>query len=244
MTRWVQNKSGILIPRREAGFIQPGIGLMNKKRGSGGGDPYWNDVFSLLHFNGPNNSTNFIDQKGNIWSAPANYFISTTQYLFNGSSLSGNGGYPGPMTTGFSPANFDFTAEAMFKISAYPYASPLVLGSETGGRLLVFLNTSGQLAYNVYGIGTSPVLFSTAFPLNVWTHMAVTFISSTSTLTGFVGGVKGLSSSLYLSSSVGNSGGVSFGSRIQGYMAESRITKAIRYTTNFTPPTAPFPNHG
>lgn len=41
MTKWIRNRNGILIPNREAGFIQPGIGLLNKKGGGGGSGAYF-----------------------------------------------------------------------------------------------------------------------------------------------------------------------------------------------------------
>lgn len=44
MTNWVKNRNGILIPKREAGFIQPGMSMFRGKPSEGGTAPssrYW-----------------------------------------------------------------------------------------------------------------------------------------------------------------------------------------------------------
>ncbi|USI87758.1 hypothetical protein LZ086_06975 [Acinetobacter johnsonii] len=49
-------------------------------------DLYWENISSLLNFDGANNSTVFTDEKGTIWSRNGSPIISTAQSKFGGSS--------------------------------------------------------------------------------------------------------------------------------------------------------------
>jgi hypothetical protein len=50
-------------------------------------DPYWNNVTSLLRFDGTDGSSTITDEKGIVWTRTAEAFISTEQSVFGGSSL-------------------------------------------------------------------------------------------------------------------------------------------------------------
>src|SRR5574337_107849 len=248
MTRWVQNKSGILIPRREAGFIQPGIGLMNKKRGSGGGDPYWSNVVSLLHFDGTNGSQIFPDEvSGNTWTPSANAKLSTTAFKFGSASFypTGGGWIKSQNSTLFGFGANDYTVEGwviggltddrcMFD-NRSSVNQGIAVYSSTGGNHLAVANNSAVLATGV-----------TALPSGVFVHYAISRKSGI--IYGFIGGVLQftVNDARVLASSTACYYGSNYltSQQFAYNLDECRITNGIaRYTANFTPPTAPFPNH-
>lgn len=78
------------------------------------GDIYGQSVVSLMHFEGTNASTTFVDERGRSWSATGNAQISTTSPLVGVSSLllDGVGDY---ISTGNSSA-FEYTNAGGFCI--------------------------------------------------------------------------------------------------------------------------------
>lgn len=240
MTRWVQNKSGILIPNREAGFIQPGIGLMNKKRGSGGGDPYWSNVASLMYFNGSNGSTAFTDEVSGVsWTHSGSSQISTAQAKFGGSSL-----LIGSTGLLYTSANIPswtttFTAEGW----VYQPSNIVYVFMEAGGTWPNFAIINSGMQYSNGSVWI--VASGQTIPANTWTHIAVSGNSGTIRL--FINGVL-CGSGTQAGSPVPykfyigqNSGGAQ---QSNGYIDCTRLTIGVcRYTASFTPPSTPFPNH-
>jgi len=135
--------------------------------------------------------------------------------------------------------------------------------SQAGSQNIIFANNlsdgTAQLRYINYNpltgkysyTGPSGVLvpFTDAATLNVWMHLAVT--RSGTTVRGFQGGVLQFtqvgdnSSDISTAITVGGALVADWGTNhgFVGVLDEFRITKGIaRYTTDFTPPTAPFPN--
>lgn len=240
MSRWIKNKNGILIPNREAGFIQPGIGLMNKKQGGGGnGDPYWSNVKSLLYFNGVNGSTVITDQVTGVnWSAGAGSSISTAQMLF---------GYPSLLvgTGAISTANInaigaqDFTFEAFVNTSSSTANQVITKILPTWPNFVIY-NNNIQFSNGGSWIYGSSVTIVT----NQFIHYAVCRVANIIYL--FVNGVLKGTGSITSSATAGtyNVGADQSSNYIRGYMAQVRLTVGKgRYTTSFTPPSAPFPNH-
>lgn len=121
------------------------------------------------------------------------------------------------------------------------------------GAWAVYLNASGNLLFQDVQNGSVIFTSSSALTVNKWQHVAVT--RSGTTIRGFIDGVlvgSGTSSISYSSTwylilgMYGTAGGSwpsgSRGSFFTGYMDDVRITRGIaRYTSNFTPPTQPFP---
>jgi hypothetical protein len=92
------------------------------------------------------------------------------------------------------------------------------------------------------GIGVTSTV-----PTNSWAHIA--FVRSGTTIYGFVNGVRstlGTTSATIgsgVSPKIGFSNTTSYSNQFKGYIDDLRITKGFaRYTANFTPPTAAFPN--
>jgi hypothetical protein len=124
----------------------------------------------------------------------------------------------------------------------------LSTSSATGTwRFGTFTNNVGvYFAYNA-GSGYVDLQFgSTAYNDNTWRHFAVT--RSGTTLRAFVNGVQ-VGTNQTVSTNFNSANNLILGAEFVnptyfvGYIDDLRITKGYaRYTANFTPPTAAFPN--
>lgn len=214
-------------------------------------DPYFANVVALLHFEGSNGGTTFTDQiVANTWTRNGTSTISTADKKFGSSS----GNFPNntlsPISTSdksnLQMGTSDFTIEA--------WLNPLTPVSGFGVWYLKGVNTSNGLS-----IGTTPTQITVrrngvtdltaSVSISTWAHVAV--VRASGVLTVYLNGTSVATSStsfnntdtdiLYVGSNtaVGGNSNFSYG----GYLDEFRLTKGVaRYTSNFTPPTAPFPN--
>jgi hypothetical protein len=209
-------------------------------------DPYSDNVSLLLHMDGSNGSTTFTDSSGNAIAVTGygNAQISTAQSRFGGSSayFDGSGDY---LSTASSLAPFqmgtgDFTVEAFIR--------PTGSGASSGYKGLIGLeefdtDTLYMLSGTVlwYNSGTAAGVIAA----DTWYHVAAS--RQGTTLRVFLDGVLVNTSTNSNNMTFGRlrvgSNGPSTGEFFQGWIDELRITKSVaRYTANFTPPTAPFPN--
>lgn len=242
MSKWAKNKNGILIPNREAGFIQPGIGLMNKKQGGSGGDPYWNNVVSLCHCDGVNGSTSILDEvSGRVWSVSGTCALDSTQAKFGNTSLfTGNGGMKS--TPNVLISSTYFTLECFVYLTSISTFQDIISFWVGAPRLAIYptsITGTFGISNNVSWHVTSPA----SLVVNTWIHLACS--CSSGVLKLFMNGV------LYNTSTMGgswSSGTINVGKissySFTGWIDEIRITNGIgRYSSAFPPPTAPFPNH-
>lgn len=223
-------------------------------------DPYYNKVVMLLHGTGANGSTTFTDNsRYAINENPQGPItISTSQSKFNNSSIALNGNgylYPGATATR-ALGTGDFTLEAWL----YPTSWASVLGcvydtlgpGGPGARpnsMVFYIDGSviGPGYPSVYSNSTryvSPVAIS----LNTWTHVA--WVRASGVLTIFINGLSVYTSAFTTDDTNGGSilgaaddvrGQSSY--TFQGYLDEVRLTKGVaRYTSDFSVPSAPFPN--
>jgi hypothetical protein len=226
-------------------------GLLLQSTVAEGTDPYWNQVTSLLHFNGVNGSTTFTDQKGVAWTRQGNAVIDTSAFKFGDSSLStGTSGYLQAPSAGLCDFGVgDFTLEA--------WVRPLVLNqyqnifnSRDGGSGTVGLSfrlTNAGVLQAFRGSGQNAINGTTVLSASGFQHVALARSGTTWRL--FLNG--SLEGSAAIATDV-NPGGPGFigaygaygaTERWQGHIDEFRITKGVaRYTAAFTPPTAAFPN--
>lgn len=171
------------------------------------------------------------------------YFSGTTNLATNGYVKAGIGQLAN-LSSG------DFTVECWFygmNNSLTDTESSLFQQGEHDWRLM-YRRLSGQLVLryavaSVEQISTAGNLFS----LNTWNHVAVCRSGTTTTL--YLNGVSvGTTTASPANSTnfvyVGaNLVGTSVYWPLNGYIDDFRLTKGIaRYTSNFTPPTAPFPD--
>jgi len=213
-------------------------------------DPDFANVSLLLHGDGANGSTTIVDSSPSpkTVTAVGNAQISTAQSKFGGASiaLDGSGDY---LTV---PNNADYAfGAADFTIEAWVYFGNLTTFSTIASTRDATNSVTGW----TLGVNASeqPYFYTNAFDItgnalaqNTWYHIAAARAGSS--LQMYVNGAQVGSTftdtkdytnqTLSIGSTVG--GSVQF---FNGYIDDLRITKGIaRYTANFTPPTAPFPD--
>jgi hypothetical protein len=223
-------------------------------------DPYFSNVSLLLHGDGTNGSTTIIDSSSNNFSVTANNGaqISTAQAKFGPSSIeflsAANTGLSVPSNHVFQFGTGDWTVEAwIYQRSLAVYSTLFEVGNHanTDGFLIAAgsYSSNGLLVYagDFYNAPTRGTIAT-----NQWQFVTVS--RSGNALYFSVGGVvdtpvtftRDLTSTATVSvaypygfSPLANNNGY----RFNGYIDDLRITKGIaRYTSNFTPPTAPFPD--
>lgn len=230
----------------------PGIAAGQMQQSAGASDPYWANVVALLHLDGANGSTTFTDQKAHTFTGGGGAALSTAQQKFGSASLLLNGTtqyIQSATSADWDMGDGDFTLEG--------WVRPAIA---VAARMEIFER------WNVYGIGMQIMGtgFLRAFATNVtsgnvfvgpgtvtvthnaWHHVAS--VRDGTTLRLFLDGVsQGTATFIGAIPSVTKTMSIGYDAfnvrHFNGSIDEVRITKGIaRYTTNFTPPTAPFPN--
>ena len=220
----------------------------------GPSDPDFASVSLLLHFDGADQSTTFIDSSGTpkTITALGDAKISTAQSKFGGSSLAllnvGDG------IQRATDANLAFgTGDFTIEMWVYLLSGQNVALVETealpgvGTRTISFVwYQDGMGNIGVYGeSGAYQISPSQPAPLNAWTHLAL--VRHSGVTTTYIGGVSAGSTSGTLNDTIGSfTVGVDTvftPLKLDGYVDELRVTNGVaRYTADFTPPTEPFPN--
>lgn len=206
----------------------------------------------LLHGDGTNGSTVITDSSGSpkVVTTVGNAQISTAQSKFGGASIAfdGTGDYLSTTATNaFVFGTGDFTIEFWIRFTAVtgvqviydqrPVNTALVPTIYTNGTTLNYL-FNGAVAIALGTVTTSQ-----------WYHIAIA--KQGSATKGFIDGTQG--GSTYVDSTPHTSGTNLFIGQnsvnlatpqfFNGYIDDLRITKGVaRYTANFTPPAAPFPD--
>lgn len=232
-------------------------------RAAGRRDPYFANVSLLLHGNGTNGSTTITDNSPSpkAVTAVGNAQISAASSKFGGASINFDGSGDYLELASSADLNFgtaDFTVEAWINLTQMSGTRyPSIIGSNVGswGAGAVSLS-AGHTAYplklQLYANGNeTPILFSTSNVVNTGTFVHVACTRSAGTWRMFVNGVLESTNSTRTDAINISTNGTRVGAdgwngalgQIQGYIDDLRITKGVaRYTANFTPPTAPFPD--
>jgi hypothetical protein len=215
------------------------------------GDPSWNDVVLLMHFDGADGGTSFVDQRGHPVTGQGTATISTTTSISGGASLLVNGGFLQTANTAeWNLTSGDSTVEAwVYPIASGQAASALLSQSSAtvDGQWLISRLASGSIDTQDNGGGND---FSGGYvATGAWHHVAVVRASGSTSI--FVDGAPAGSTTfdfytastqpLFIGGANTSSNGYSY--CWVGYVDELRITKGVaRYTTSFTPSKSPFPN--
>lgn len=217
-------------------------------------DPVFNNVSLLLHGDGANGSTAITDssQLPKTVTAIGNAQISTSQSKFGGSSIAfdGTGDYLS------IASNAELALGSTWTIEFFVYLNALGSGSNrnafvstgtvnTLGHIQIVTETGPVLRVRCGGTGgNDAVSGADPFPITTWTHLA--FVCENLLATIYVNGVANGAGVLASASTVplARIGSLALSDYdLSGYIDDLRITKGVaRYTSNFTPPTAPFPN--
>ena len=216
-------------------------------------DPHWDNVSLLMHMDGANGSTTFVDETGKTVSNPGTAVISTTQSKFGGSSgyFDGVNGQLTPASDNdFGHSAGSITVEAWVYQTSGAVTSPKYIlrnyasvGDYATGWVLAIRAPTNTLFALVDGINLIEAV-GHPIPLNEWVYVAFCFTGSTTYL--FINGVLVANGGTYASSRTTANLAIGYDPNsltrhFNGYIDEVRITKGVaRYTANFTPPTSAF----
>lgn len=225
---------------------------------AGASDPYFSNVSLLLHGDGTNGSKTFVDSSSNnrTLTPAGSAQISTAQSKFGGASmlLDGAGNRLSLSSVLVNASATTFTAEAWI----YMTTNPTNDANGISGLFGFDCQPTGNLNYFSFGPLSTRVLQarwfdgaakiatgSTIIPLNQWTHIAL--VVSSNSIKMYVDGLaETLTGTTTLTARSGTTNLSSLGSNLygafKGYVDDLRISSVARYTSNFTPPTAPFPD--
>lgn len=223
------------------------------------GDPYFHRVSSLLHMNGANGSTTYLDQTGKTWSVQGNAQQSTAEKLF-GTASTVLDGVSEFITTAnhidFQFGSADFTIEMAVRLTQLPqysagFSATFYSQLEASTGLSLQFRTYPTNRFVVYlGSATEIGDFPVTLAINTWYRIALS--RKAGVLRMFVDGVKVGSdvTSTHDFSPVSQGpqiGGFYYSSTyygvVNGYIDELRISKGVgRYTANYTVDTGEFPN--
>jgi hypothetical protein len=229
--------------------------------GTGGGsstDANFSSVRLLLHGDGANNGTSFVDSSTNAstMTRVGSSVTSTTQVKFGTASIAtGTGNYVDtPVSALFSLGTNNFTIEFWLYGTALNTTQRImgncpntwssgcwVIGTFGSSRIGFELNTGGS------------VISATSYNNNQWYHYAV--VRSGNVITQYRNGTANgsftttatnLDSALGTTKKIrigGSGNGTGSPESFSGYIDDLRITVGVaRYTANFTPPTAAHPD--
>ena len=193
----------------------------------------------LVHMEGSNGSNTILDSSS---YARTSSFVTGTLTTankkfgatsFTSGSVSWEGVYAGNI-------DYPYTAEAWVYRPSSSNAEAYIFrfGDETYGRVYIYHRPDNKLEYEEYFVGAR-FTSSAAVPLDAWYHLAVVRTSGANTLI-FINGTQIGSIS---NNPIGNNSKFTvFAPGSNHFIDEVRLTAAEVYTSNFTPPTAPFPN--
>lgn len=211
-------------------------------------DPLFANVSLLLHCEGSEGSTTFIDssskQQTVLVGGGANVSVVRAKFGDSSALFDGAGDYLdiNAATIGFA-ANEDFTLEAWIyptSLNSYRCIFNTAFSFLANPRLYI---KDGALV--IFADNADRAFHQTTIQANSWQHVAL--VRSTGVYSSYLGGVKSTGSwtnQAHASSvlRIGSDNGT-LGQDFAGSMDEVRVTKGVaRYTANFTPPTAPFPD--
>lgn len=219
-------------------------------------DPFRSQVSLLLHGDGTNGSTTITDSSPSPKTVTAfgDAKISTVQSKFGGSSLAfdGTGDYLAASSSELAFGSGDFTVECWARFTTLGDQNVVATRrAPANANAWSFAMSSGTIVTSIAQgklyFYTDDIIATTSISLaaNTWYNLAVS--RQGTSLRIFVDGTQqgSATNSQNLSVpnlAVGNAvAGVQF--PLNGYIDDLRITKGVaRYTANFTPPTAPFPD--
>jgi hypothetical protein len=220
-------------------------------------DPYFDNVTLLLHCDGADGSTTFTDVKGHTVTPAGNAQIDTAQSKFGGASglFDGTGDYLSIADSAdWALGSGDWTIECWVRLAAAETAQELITQRQDSVNLTDFwlFRVESDNTIRFYDKSSNSVVTdvrsTSTLSSGQWYHVAAVRASGSVSL--YVGGVKSANATTNLTSAYSDkvhplyvatsSAGTSL---LQGHLDDIRITKGVaRYTTNFTPPAAAFPD--
>lgn len=219
------------------------------------GDPYWDSVAALLHFDG-----DFADSTGRIWtplggtalSGPGVYGVSCVEFTGSASE-----GISTPPTQDLNFGSVDFTVEMWVKASDLGVQRNLIglYGYSYDRRSWSLYVEDNEIRFrgSESGYGPQTILVAapiSVLPIGVFVHLAVSRAADTFRL--FVNGEMRAENSGAFAFYSNNVDPIQIGivgpdnaAPFHGFIDELRVTRGVaRYQETFDAPSAPFPNFG
>lgn len=219
-------------------------------------DPFFANVVSLLHMDGADGATAITDVKGKVWTAVGQAQLDTAQFKFGTASalFDGSGDrFTSPDSNDWAFGSGDFTVECWVRAAnlATTRCPVAHYNASTGARSWLLQMSSTAITFGVSYTGggvDGSAVFTAAISTNTWYHLAGCRVGAN--LRVFVNGVVGGTVFNIGANALANTGALatigdvaSAGQPFNGWIDDVRITKGIgRYSANFTPPDAPFPD--
>ena len=223
-------------------------------------DPYFSEVVLLLHGDGADGGTTFTDSSQYAATASVNgaAVTDTDQKKYGTASMwfDEAGGYiTFPDAAQYTIGTDDFTIEAWVRRDATSTGSDAIIAHgdpvSTSTGWAFWVDAFGALFFRWRSAGTSVIIYTYNYqvPQGQWVHVAVTREAGLVRLftNGNIGpyttsaypDISEVSASVFVGEAYGTIGG------IKGNVDDLRFTVGTaRYTANFTPPAAPFPDAG
>lgn len=212
---------------------------------------------SLLHFDGTDGSTSFIDEMGKVWTAVNQAQLDTAQFKFGTASLllDGTDDYiTSPDAEDISFGAQNWTVEGFVRFNGDPgtglatFVSHYDASGNQRGWVVGLNNNTLRLLYSTNGSGTTVISAAWNPATATWYHFAVARRGTT--VYFFVDGALLGSSSISTDVIFDANTPLQIGTQslgadgdVNGWLDEIRITAGhARYTAAFTPPNVPFPN--
>jgi len=234
----------------------PGITASSVIATPSAADADYASVVANLYFDGPNAGTSFTDQvRPWLWTRNGTPTISTAESRFGGASGLFNGTNQYLSTTAHADFNLsgDFTIECdVYLLSLAAVRGIWYLGNVTTNpidRISLDIKTDGSAAFFAEN-GSGTTLFSCeapagTFTINNWFNVAC--VRSGNNLFIFKNGIvvaTGTATGTPVTNNVFQIGIARNGGLqrfMAGYIDNFRLTKVARYTSNYTPASAAFP---
>lgn len=228
-------------------MIPVGVLAAAATRGSGGGgepDPHWESVVALLRFNG-----NTADETGLVWSEVAPPAYAAGRFGMAGQGNGSTAILEGP--NNLLASDEPFTVEGFVWLNEVGGVVRLISQSRrstNGDQDFVVL--PDQIIWRDLPHSSGSTIISISVPTEEWIHVAFVYDGSARRI--YLGGEQiggdskgGWRPNAWGVRVLGGHNG-SFGqSGSSGRLDELRVTKGVaRYTSSFSPPSAPFPAHG
>ncbi len=207
-------------------------------------DPYWASVSSLMHLDGANNTTTFTDQKPGSWSRTGTAKLTTTDAKFGTACLILDGSSSIVKATHASADlnSLPFTWEAWLNMDAGAPDAGIFFA--LSGRGLTIETVAGKVQVGSRNEIPNIITSSSNLPVGVWTHLAVCRIANT--IAVYIDGVNVGSAThdrQFFNGDLQLGSYTSVSKYFKGKIDDFRLTVGVaRYTANFTPPSAPFPD--
>lgn len=197
-------------------------------------------VVSLCHFDGTDGSTTITDETGIAWTVSGNAQLDTAIAKFGSAALllDGSGDFITSTDASLALGTSNFTIEFF----AYRAAQGVHNIVSYDSNNAIYCNSgSDDLIFQTGGVNRITIVGG--LPITSWTHIAVCRAANVFKM--FTNGIGSSTSAVvhnYTTARVdiGQRNGST--NRFNGSIDELRITKGLaRYSSDFTPPAAPFP---